>query len=248
MSKDLITLECDAARSGRRGRGIPRDTVVRLVAAGAGFCYKPDCPTGFLWHEFEDGSAVKLAQVAHIIAASPTGPRADPAATHQELVSLANLLLLCPTCHVVVDRAPDRFPVPTLEAWKNGHESRVSAIWGVRRFGDRDSLRREAETLLLENRAVWETYGPESDAARTLQPDAPLAWQREVVRQVIPNNSRLLRLLDANTDLLEPSERRVVAAFRLHARGLEERHLGGVVNKFAPRFPAGMNEILLPGV
>src|SRR5665647_1827404 len=76
------------------------------------FDYRPECPTGFLWYELEDGSAIKLAQVAHIVAASTQGPRAGPGATDDSLTSIKNLVLLCPTCHVLVDRAPHHESTP----------------------------------------------------------------------------------------------------------------------------------------
>jgi len=218
--------------------------VVQLVAAGAGFCYRPECPTGFLWYELEDGSAIKLAQVAHIVAASTQGPRADPGATDDSLTSIKNLVLLCPTCHVLVDRAPHQFTVELIDQWKRDHEARVAAVWGVRRFDSPEGLRDELQAILLENRMIWESYGPESEAAATLSPNAASAWRREAVRTIIPNNSRLVRLLDENKRLLNRDDRDTVARFRVHARALEDRHLGGITNSTAPRFPHQMNTLL----
>lgn len=243
MASETLSLTC--SQSGRRGRRIARDTVARLLAAGGGFCYRPHCPTGFLWHELEDGSAVKLAQVAHIVAASTQGPRGDPDAAETRLTSIGNLVLLCPTCHVIVDGAPEQFTVEVIEDWKRNHEGRVTAALGVRRFSTPDDLRDEVEALLLENRTLWELYGPDSEAARTLSPDAPAAWRREVIRTVIPNNSHLLRLLDENKRLLNAQDQRAVAQFRVHAVALEDRHLGGITNTSAPRFPNEMNSLLM---
>lgn len=242
MTKEFVPLTCE--HPGRRGRRIPRDVIVQLVARGAGFCYRPECPTGFLWHELEDGTAVKLAQVAHVVAASPQGPRANPDAPDDALTSIRNLVLLCPTCHVIVDHAPGEFPVERIDQWKREHEARVAAVWGIRRFANRTELHGAVQALLNENHAIWSTYGPESEAAASLAPDAPAAWRREMVRTVIPNNARILRLLDENTLLLSESEAKVVAQFRLHAKSLEDRHLSGVTNSAAPRFPPAMNVLL----
>ncbi|WP_147315384.1 HNH endonuclease [Asanoa ferruginea] len=232
--------------AGARGRRIRRETVVRLIASGAGYCYKPDCPVGFLWQELDDGTVVKLAEVAHIVAAGEDGPRGDAAAKDEDLTSFANLLLLCPNCHSVVDRAPNQYPVETLQQWKQQHEDRIRDVLGLRSYSDRGTLRRDVGLLLSENSAIWDMYGPESEAAlRGLGLNTSAAWRREVLLRILPNNTRIIRLLEANLALLHRDELETLAAFRLHARGLEDRHLGGVVNPVAPRFPRAMNDILV---
>ncbi|MET8154094.1 HNH endonuclease [Actinoplanes sp. NPDC049668] len=239
---EVIASRC---KKGVRGRSIRRETVVRLIASGAGHCYKPDCPIGFLWHELDDGRAVKLAEVAHIVAAGQEGPRADVDASDDELTSFANLLLLCPNCHTVVDATPDAFPVETLQEWKRRHESRIREALGLRSYGDRRTLRRDVELILNENKAIWRTYGPESEAAlHGFGSNTIGAWQAEVIQRILPNNSRVVRLLEANLELLRPDELETLTEFRIHARGLEDRHLGGVVNPAAPRFPKQMEIVL----
>ncbi|WP_374198107.1 HNH endonuclease [Micromonospora sp. PLK6-60] len=228
-----------------RGRKISRETVVRLIAAGAGYCYKPACPIGSLWHELEDGRAVKLAEVAHIVAAGEGGPRSDVEATEAELTSFQNLILLCPNCHSIVDAAPSLYPVSLLKEWKDSHEARVREILGIQTYGTRAELRRSLDPYLSENRQIWETYGPDSEAAnRTLFSDVSAAWRREVVARVLPNNARMLRLLEANQALLNEQERPVVTRLRMHVRSMEDRHLGGIINPAAPRFPIELNNLL----
>ncbi|WP_405116197.1 hypothetical protein OG559_15215 [Micromonospora sp. NBC_01405] len=228
-----------------RGRKISRETVVRLIAAGAGHCYKPACPVGSLWHELEDGRAVKLAEVAHIVAAGESGPRNDVNAIETELASFHNLILLCPNCHSIVDAAPDMYPVDLLKEWKDSHEARIRETLGIQTYESRVGLRRSLELSLAENRQIWETYGPDSESAnRALFSDVSAAWRREVIARVLPNNTRMLRLLEANQALLSEQERPVVTKLRMHVRGMEDRHLGGIVNPAAPRFPQELNSLL----
>lgn len=219
--------------------------MVRLIAAGAGYCYKPACPIGSLWHELDDGRAVKLAEVAHIVAAGENGPRSSASATEGELTSFHNLILLCPTCHTIVDAAPDLYPVATLKAWKDLHELRIKQVLGIQTYESRAELRRSVELSLEENRQIWETYGPESESANAgLFSDASAAWRREVVAHILPNNSRILRLLESNQALLNEQERRVIVRLRMHVRAMEDRHLGGIINPAAPRFPRELNTLL----
>jgi hypothetical protein len=237
---ETVSSRCARAR----GRRIPRDVVVRLIASGAGHCYRPECPIGFLWYALDDQSAVKLAEVAHIVAASVGGPRSNSDAPEELLTAFGNLLLLCPNCHVTVDSSPDAFTVGVLRGWKTEHERRVSGLWGIRKYEDRSSLRRDLMLLLEENYQVWAQYGPESAAANDAITDVNDAWRREVVASMLPNNERVMRLLDRNQHLLRDDEIRVVTQFRVHARAFADRHLAGRVNSSAPRFPLEMNDLL----
>ncbi|MGW3897419.1 hypothetical protein ACWD6L_19720 [Micromonospora profundi] len=183
--------------------------------------------------------------MAHIVAAGESGPRNDVDATEAELTSFQNLILLCPNCHSIVDAAPSLYPVGLLKEWKDSHEVRVREALGIRIFETRAELRRALDIYLSENRQIWETYGPDSDAAnRVLFSDVSAVWRREVVARVLPNNALVLRILEANRGLLGEQERPVVARLRMHVRSMEDRHLGGVVNPAAPRFPQELNNLL----
>lgn len=234
---EQVAARCEQAR----GRRIKRDVVVRLVAAAGGFCERPGCRTGSLWHELPNGDAVKLAEVAHIVAASDDGPRGREDVGTPDLVSFDNLILLCPTCHTIVDRAPDDYPVEALQAWKAAHEDRLRELLSVRVFESRSEARAELLRLLAQNRAAWEQYGPESESAAAAEGSG--TWLREVQVVILPNNTRLSALLEANVGLLAADEHMVVAAFDTHRRGLEDRHLGVDVGVAAPRFPVEVENL-----
>lgn len=224
-----------------RGRSVASSTVLRLVGAAGGWCEKPECPTGFLWHALPDGGAVRMAQVAHIVAASDDGPRGDSTVPTTDLVAFDNLILLCPTCHVVVDGAAERYPTELLRSWKAAHEARLRALLGVEVCATRGAARLKLQRLLAQNRSVWELYGPESEGARS--PESAATWLREVREVILPNNTRISALAEVNARLLLDAEHDVVAKFDAHRRGLEARHLGVDVGVSAPRFPAGVENL-----
>lgn len=228
---------CSAAR----GRKIGDKVVLRLVAAAGGWCERPGCPTGSLWHELPDGTAVKLAEVAHIVAASDDGPRGDDTVPTEDLVGFDNLILLCPNCHTIVDRAPKEHPVELLRRWKTDHENRLREILGVPVAATRAEARTELVRLLAQNHAVFEQYGPGS--AASAHPESADTWLREVRAVILPNNARISVLLEVNAALLRPEEHKVVAAFETHRRGLEARHLGIDMGVAAPRFPTGLETV-----
>lgn len=235
---ETISSRCTTSR----GRKISRDTVVRLVAAGAGWCYKPDCSTGSLWYVVDDATTVKLAEVAHMIAAGEEGPRADPEASEEQLTHFDNLLLLCPTCHTIVDRASEVFTLAVIRKWKTAHEAKLREFLGIKRYEQKSDLVRAIATLLLENKGYWEHYGPESEQGARMATNASSGWRRNVVEIIIPNNIKIKRILSENLHLLSTDEQVIISAFNIHAQGLMDRHLFGVVSG-APRFPPKMNDI-----
>lgn len=236
---DEFALQCEGAR----GRKVRDRVVLRLFSAASGWCEKPDCPTGSLWHEVSDGDAVRLGQVAHIVAASDAGPRGDAEVPTPALAAFENLILLCPTCHVIVDRAPGEYPTEQLQQWKAEHEGRVLAVLGVRRFGSRTEARVELMRLLAQNKAVWEAHGPESPS--NAHPESASTWLREVAEVILPNNTRVSALCEVNAGLLRAKEFAVVGEFDVHRRGLEARHLGIDVGISAPRFPAAVENLFV---
>lgn len=215
--------------------------VLRLVGAAGGWCEKPDCSTGSLWHELPGGDAVRLAEVAHIVAASDEGPRGDAEVESENLVGFENLILLCPNCHTVVDRALEEFPVERMRQWKSEHEARLRSLLGVKVFDTRAEAQVELRRLLAPGKAVHATYGPGSPASG--QPESAATWRREVAEVILPNNTKVSALFEVNAGLLRDFEFAVAGEFDAHRRGLEARHLGVDVGVTAPQFPSAVENV-----
>lgn len=66
-----------------------------------------------------------IGQECHIVARSPTGPRANEG-DDTEVDAYGNLILLCPSCHVLVDSRPELFPRAELLRIKAAHEEKVA--------------------------------------------------------------------------------------------------------------------------
>lgn len=72
-----------AQKNCSRGKATPSATTkLRLFSESVGYCQKPDCRLG-LFLQF-DGKEIHIAEMAHIISASDTGPRADKTMTTAE--------------------------------------------------------------------------------------------------------------------------------------------------------------------
>lgn len=74
-----------------------------------------------------------LSNCAHIIAASPNGPRGASDLTADERNDASNLMLMCPDCHRLIDHeGKDRYTVEQLREMKKHHEERMEMLTGLK--------------------------------------------------------------------------------------------------------------------
>ena len=182
--------------------------IKKLWGLAAGRCSRPDCgepcirfltgdPTviGEMAHVIArrpDGDPTVIGEMAHVIARRPDGPRGNATAGGD---TYENLILLCPTHHTEIDKAPDgTFSAEILFAWKQEHEMRVFEALGTPSFTTRCCLATYVQRLLMQNHMVWKTCGPESDAAQA-NPLSNLAhiWSLRKLDTVVPNNRRIIK-------------------------------------------------------
>jgi hypothetical protein len=181
-----------------------------------------------------------IGEMAHVIADSPIGPRGDGEGRDN---SYANLILLCPTHHTLVDKAPHgTFPATMLWEWKAAHEARVSRSVESPKFPDRKAMNLHIRSRLLQNRTCWATHGPESEVARhNPQSSVAAIWPFRKLSLIIPNNRYIISAVGLNVDLLTAAEYEVACRFIEHAEGFERNcmtFLEGV-----PRFPVEFAEM-----
>jgi hypothetical protein len=111
--------KADEAR--RRGPIAPNPKVVkRLFVLSGNRCAFPKCISPIVQVD------VVVGEICHIKAASPGGPRYDPAQSPEERHGYDNLILLCASHHKVVDDDTDAYTVTRLLKMKLGHEQNVS--------------------------------------------------------------------------------------------------------------------------
>jgi hypothetical protein len=191
-----------------------------------------------------DSKSLHIAEIAHILAGSDDGPRALVSLPQEARGEYENLILLCPSCHTLIDKAPDAYPDRVVRDWKLAHRARIMAAFGAVEYESRHAVRHAIEPILAANRSIFETYGPLNDYRFNPESDVASQWRRKVVGQVLPNNRRLLAILDANRRHLTDREQMVLERFRQHVDDLEDRHLGGGVSGGGTRFPVEMTALL----
>ncbi len=81
-------------------------------------CSNPACRRETIEAHSEEDKVVNTGVASHITAASPEGPRYDPALTPNERKSIYNAIWLCQTCAKLIDSDSPKYAVEVLRAWK----------------------------------------------------------------------------------------------------------------------------------
>jgi hypothetical protein len=147
-------------------RNIPNLSRLILFVRAGGRCEFDGCPKYLLEHHvtLTEGN---FAQMAHIVAFQPGGPRGDAEPRPQDINEVGNLMLLCPECHKLIDDNPEKFTVRTLRGYKERHENHIHYMTG---------LSPESKTSLLVftanigNQAVYIPFGQMLEAVSPRYP------------------------------------------------------------------------------
>jgi len=220
--------------------GITHPDIKRLWGLAAGRCSYPGCPTLCVDHLLDEAEPLILGEMAHVIAEQPSGPRGTPAGGD---AGYDNRILLCPTHHRMVDKAPKSFPPNTLMQWKAEHEAQVAAALASPAFADIIAVSEYIRKLLTENRILWKTFGPESlrAAANPLSNTVTL-WTLRKLDTVVPNNRRIIDTLRRHKDLFDADSYAITCAFVVHAEAFELSCYSRMED--VPRFPPEFEEMI----
>lgn len=96
-----------------------------LWGQAAARCAFPNCRTECIAEETEHDRAATYGRIAHIIAHSDSGPRADLSFDKSQRNLYENLILLCANHHDIVDFQPNTYTISDLQGWKFDHENWV---------------------------------------------------------------------------------------------------------------------------
>lgn len=102
-----------------------------LWGHAASHCAMPSCRRELSHRSDFSGGAVLVGEEAHIVAKSPDGPRGDSPLSAEQRDEYSNLILLCPTDHAMIDKAPNAFSVSALLDIKEQHEAWVRTALGI---------------------------------------------------------------------------------------------------------------------
>src|SRR5690349_16038090 len=109
----------------KRTRKVRELVKLALWVMAGGRCQLQGCNKYLLKHHLT-GDVGNFADIAHVVAFNEDGPRGRSKERPDDINTLENLMLLCGSCHRLVDKTrPADFPVPLLREHKRLHEERV---------------------------------------------------------------------------------------------------------------------------
>ncbi|RZG78268.1 HNH endonuclease signature motif containing protein [Acinetobacter sp. WCHAc060025] len=171
-----------------------------LWALSAGICANPSCNRNIIESTINH-SLVVIGEQAHIIAHSADGPRNNQDRLINDVDSVENLILLCSTCHTLIDKAEQDYPIELLREWKNKHEEKVQTIFKDKKFDNLNSLKLEIKKILDENYYLFNQYGPRSEASQNLLSNTVELWHKHIIEDILPNNRKIINLIENNIEL-----------------------------------------------
>ena len=110
--------------SSNRGKSPSAFTVHMLCANSAGRCEFDGC-NKYIFYDNITARKLNASNVAHIVAASPDGPRGDKTRSYLLSDKLENLMLLCPQHHKMIDDYVEDYPEELLLEMKKKHEDSI---------------------------------------------------------------------------------------------------------------------------
>lgn len=126
-----------------------------------------------------------IGEVAFIESFSEHGARYNPATPMEALLSQDNLILLCPTCHHLVDKQPDIYTADWLKEAKQKHLKTLEAAIAPKQQFD-FKLNEHTEISLKEAVSIWENdrHNASEEFWQQLLTKSPA-----LLSQVFPNSS-----------------------------------------------------------
>lgn len=214
----------------------------KLWASSGGYCGNPGCHCELLPF-FETGKITNIEEMAHIIGQKKDGPRGEDELPLSERDEFDNIILLCPTCHTMVDKNPDIYPKETLFLWKKNHIDSIKNLFVAPKFNTREEVFQYLKPLLAENKYIFDTFGPYSKNAEEDQMATEQEWERQAIQKIIPNNRKIEAAIICNVELLNEEEYPLYIQFSMHKEGFEFNKLSGDVSAVVPKFPDGFEKI-----
>ncbi|MFZ4215540.1 hypothetical protein ACOZB2_29660 [Pantoea endophytica] len=93
-------------------------------------------------------------------------------------------------------------------------------------FSSREELKLSLTPLFSENKMVFDCYGPMTDERFNPESEMPEVWIRKVHDYIIPNNRKIIKILDVNISLINSEEKDAVNKFKQHVDDFEAKHTG----------------------
>jgi len=190
----------------KRAGNASQQTITKLWAKAAGRCEYDGC-NKLLYKDDLTSEDINRGFVAHIIAASPDGPRGDEKLSAQLVDDIGNVMLMCHDHHRLIDHEQvAEHTVDRLRAMKKKHEDRVRevteiaaakiSVYGTNIGKETVSIsRRDLAQAMLPDNYPTENVVTISCRNSSLHDSQELFWQAEVAQLEQKYNESLKPLI-----------------------------------------------------
>jgi HNH endonuclease len=227
---------------------ITEKSIKLLWSGAAGRCSFAGCYQRLCHLGAGAAAPYTLGEMAHICGEKPDANRHNPSQTQKQRDDYANLLLLCPNHHTLIDKKENEavYTVPKLLEMKAAHEVNVLKI--LDSAGMRNEIRIAGEILILleENKQSWLKYGPLSDVARKEPHNEAVyaVWVSEKLSVIVPNNRKIVEILSEKRHIFAPPKQILISTFMLHARSYERWVRDEIPYAAVERFPSAFGDLI----
>ncbi len=216
-----------------------------LWGRSAGLC--AHCRTD-LTYVLTSQEVFTIGEMAHVIARKENGPRGSEAIDPELRDSYQNLILLCNNHHEMIDKSPQSYSVTQILEWKQMHEEFVRSKLAGEYYPDKPALFESIKRILAENHSVYKQYGPKSQVAlRNPMSLAKEIWDAQKLVTLIPNNKKIVNLVETNTAYLTGQEYNLFIEFKMHALSFENNAYERQDDESVTLFPGEFREMIFNG-
>lgn len=110
-------------------------------------------------------------------------------------------------------------------------------------FG-REELRKELIYILEENNQIFRMYGPTLKNKQDIVSEKSTIWKNMSRDVIVPNNKKIIKLLEENKSCLTQEEMEIFIKFKIHAQGFEKNQNSDIKISEYIQFPNEIYSIL----
>lgn len=193
----------------------------KLFANSWWYCWNPDCNIELFEDKYE---VFHIWEKAHINAKSDWGPRANKNLSILEREFFENKILLCANCHTKIDKNPQKYNLEVIRQWKTEHWRKIEQTFSKK--WRRSDLRKSLSVIFHENNLIFETYWPNSKFSKDPSDhSSPNIWKQKIIEIIIPNNKKILKIIEENHSILEENEYPSYVKLKQHINEFKKHHI-----------------------
>lgn len=93
-------------------------------------------------------------------------------------------------------------------------------------FKTRKEVKKALRSMFLENKNIFDNYGPMTEERFNPESELPEQWLRKIETFILPNNKKIVEIIENHRALLLECELEVFEIYKQHVDDFEAKHTG----------------------